>query len=241
MISGSLLLALIVSPAPPSALLRVQIQDSAGTGIPYASLIVSGQPNTLSANANGRVTDIRLSPGAYRLRVRAIGYQPDSAVVSLGAGETRSVDIRLARAAQRIAGIESRADPIAAFYRRVRLTGGRMVTRAAIERSGAIFTFDALQGILGLRLQNRPMSQGGPLFDFSGCGSTSKTVGVWLDGRQVGRSPFLPKDLWEGLNVTRATEIELIEVYRRYDEIPPEFRDANACAALVIWTILPAS
>jgi hypothetical protein len=236
-VSDLLFLALIAAgTTPPTAVLRVQIQDSTGRAIPYAGLTITGQSSTFSANANGRIEDIRLPAGAYVLHVRAIGYRPDSSVVTLRDAESRSVDIRLARAAQRIAGLESRADPIDAFYRRVRLTGGKMVTRAAIERNGAIFTFDALQGIVGLRLQNHPMSQGGPLFDFTGCGSQSKTVGVWLNGRELGRSPFLPRDLWEGLNVTRASEIELIEVYRRYDEIPPEFRNANACAALVIWT-----
>lgn len=226
--------------APVRPELRVRVLDSAGVPIPFASVTISGIGGTFSTDLSGWSIPLPVKPGSLAIAGRAIGFRPATLTVVAAAGEKRDVILRLTPAGLRLPELETRSmgpEAVRAqFYQRVRRFGGRVVTREAIERSGAINPMNALGTTVGVRIHQIPMSLGGPYASFSGCGGMGGGMIVAIDGREVVSSPVPVGELWFALGVVRADELDLIEVYQRYDQVPPMYRRPGICGALLLWT-----
>lgn len=227
------------------ATLRVRITDSSSRGVPLAVLTISNA--TYPAWSNGWVAPIRLPAGNYRILARAIGYQPDTIQVTLANGESRSISVALKPVVYRLRDLVTRARPWAPsledYARRVRVYGGRIVDRRAIDRNGYLHTIEHVGDVLGVRLEHIPPTvdlkhgqiEGGTT-TFQSLGTCGGKASVYLDGRELAASPMAMSALEFQLDIVRPSEIELIEVYRRYWMIPPVYRDPEACIAVMIWT-----
>lgn len=230
----------------PNAMIRVRITDSALRPVPLANLIVLGRTGTWSAGADGRAPAIPLSAGKYRVVARAIGFVPDTIRVTLAAGESHAIDVRLARMAYRlrdlVAQAPSWAPSLEDYARRVRVYGGRLIDRQDIERDGYLHVIDLLGTVVGMRIDHVPPTvnlrygqiEGGTTYIHSaGCGGKGS---IFIDGREIMGSPAPLAEMGDRLDILRPSEIELIEVYRRREEIPARFRDPDACVAVILWT-----
>jgi hypothetical protein len=234
-------LCAVVAPEPASAQvstrLRVRAVDSAGAPIPYASISVSGVEGTFSTDLSGWTIVLRVESGALELSGRAIGYMPATLRIEAAERRASTAVLRFAAAAVRLEDLEVQGGPAAVraeFYQRVRRFGGRVVSREAIERSGAINPVNALSTTPGIRILQVPLSLGGPTLRMSGC--TRGRIVVAIDGREVVASPVSAGQLWHALDQVRAFELDLIEVYQNYDQIPPLYRHPGTCGALLLWT-----
>ncbi|HEY9383688.1 MAG TPA: TonB-dependent receptor plug domain-containing protein [Gemmatimonadales bacterium] len=233
--------ALAHTPEPTSAQaptrLRVRAVDSAGAPIPYASITLSGVEGTFSTDLSGWTIALRVGSGPLELSGRAIGYLPATLRIEAAERRASTAVLRFAAAAVRLEDLEVQGGPAAVraeFYQRVRRFGGRVVTREAIERSGAINPLNALGTTPGIRILQVPLSLGGPTLRMSGC--NRGRIVVAIDGREVVSSPVSTGQLWYALDQVRAFELDLIEVYQHYDQIPPLYRHPGICGALLLWT-----
>ena len=79
------------------ATLRGTVADSL-SGLPVAGVSVGlqGQSGGTATDALGQFRLSGIAPGAYQLRVSALGYRPQTVPVTLGAGESRSLRLTVA-------------------------------------------------------------------------------------------------------------------------------------------------
>lgn len=228
------------------ATLRVRITDSAFRAIPLANLLILGKSGAYPSGTDGRVPAIQLSAGQYRLVARAIGFVPDTISVVLKDGEARSLDAKLVRVIYRLRDLvttaPSWAPSLEDYARRVQVYGGRLITRRDIERSSYLHVADLLGTVIGMRIDHVPPTvnlqhgriDGGATYIHStGCIGRGS---MFIDGREIMGSPAPLSEVADRLEVVRPLEIELVEVYRRREEIPARYRDPEACMAVMIWT-----
>jgi iron complex outermembrane receptor protein len=71
---------------------RGHIADSAGTALPHAQLSLGGSRLTVSSSDQGDYRIRGVAPGTYTLRVRLLGYSPQSARITVTAGGTVQQD-----------------------------------------------------------------------------------------------------------------------------------------------------
>jgi len=74
------------------AVVRGHIADSAGTALPHAQLSLGGIRLTVSSNDQGDYQIRGVAPGTHTLRVRLLGYTPQSARITVTAGGTVQQD-----------------------------------------------------------------------------------------------------------------------------------------------------
>ncbi|MFD2721179.1 TonB-dependent receptor [Hymenobacter monticola] len=100
----TLLLALLIglglrlpAAAQTAATLRGTVADSL-SGLPVAgvSVALQGQPGGTATDALGNFRLNGLAPGAYSLRIGALGYRAQTVPVTLAAGETQNLKLRAA-------------------------------------------------------------------------------------------------------------------------------------------------
>ena len=75
---------------------RGHIADSAGTALPHAQLSLGGIRLTVSSSDQGDYQFRGVAPGTYTLRVRLLGYSPQSARITVTAGGTVQQDFIMA-------------------------------------------------------------------------------------------------------------------------------------------------
>jgi iron complex outermembrane receptor protein len=89
-----------------SGSIRGTVSDSAGGGLANASVSVEGTGLRASTAANGEYEVRGITPGAYTVRVRLVGYQPGVTQVQVGPGEAARADVRLSRSTVQLAPID---------------------------------------------------------------------------------------------------------------------------------------
>ena len=247
-LGGLLLIFASVAPmraqTPASdARLTIRVVDTAGRILPYAE-VTFGERGQASTDARGRVSALKLKPGHYRIAARAIGYRARSLTVALAAGQILDTVIALSAAPMRLPDLETRAQTgLGDLYARLRLRGGRIITRTDIDRHWAIESIDLMGSMLGVRLEHESpgeggiSGEGGAKITFVGCRfRPDSLVTIWLDGKEMVGSPYQQARVPFAMELVHARELELMEIYRRSDEIPTRFRSGDACAALIMWT-----
>lgn len=180
----------------------------------------------------GQFTVARVNAGTLWLRVRRIGYRPESLQVTVVAGQTIEPIVVLSQIAQSISAVKvvGRRDltgPMAGFYKRLQGGGGRYFTQADIERRQPSNMTDLLRSVPGIRIESRGFDNKVRIR-----GSRCSPL-VWLDGQGLFAAEF-------DLDSVDPRTFEGIEVYSGPASVPMEFqgnqRQSSSCGTIVLWS-----
>lgn len=216
---------------PGKATVRVTVRAAGGAALGGAQV---RQGPTLAAESDlaGLAVLAAVPAGPTWVRVRRIGYRPDSLLVEVPAAASLDTAIALERIAVELTAIAviGRRDiqgPMAGFYRRQETGPGRFITYADIERRNPHNLTDLLRSVPGFNVQPR------------GFRNSVRVRGafcnplVWLDGQglfagEVDLDSFDPRT-FEG-----------IELYSGGSTVPVEFqgnqRASSSCGTIVLWS-----
>ena len=243
------LFALLAAFPAAAQSVRAVVTD-AGTGAPLAEAMVrvlspdgvlSGAAFTdASGTAGVRVRGM----GTFRVAVERSGYRPTSVEgVAVARGATVVVPVRMATLPLSMDTVVVVAQSPnergrGAFERRRAMGHGVFLDSAYIAQryQGARYPTDYLQGVPGIRLDRsgprgepRPQSLRG-----------WRCMVLMMDGRP------LELTLFDGhrrtiQQILRPSDVVAMEVYREYDEVPPEFRKYAVqgpynCGMYIYWT-----
>ena len=227
-----------------------------------AEITIAGLRRVTRSNALGRYFFDSVPAGPHQIAVRALGYQPLAASVSIDPAEapdTADIDFLLKPSAIELktVTVEAKSTPFAPgkmadFERRRRLGFGQFLDREQLRKNQDTPLSITLRTLLSVRLVVRPWQCGGGFAAASGRGGESFGQGgqplicgpikfpiacyiaVYIDGARV-----WAWDTPEPPNVDDmlSAELEGIELYRGASELPPELlATGNQCGALLLWT-----
>ena len=240
--AAAVLLLAIAAPLAAQQSTRIfrgQVTDSLGLPVPHAEIAILGTDLRVVADSEGlfRIADVPV--GLHAVIVRSIGWKPLFFLIRMGENEEQIGRIGLLPAPQQLPELIVEGGRFAKppeyalthryddFFRRRRVRAGVFRIRSDPRFASALHPGDLLRGIPGVRVAFGP---GGTSVDFSRCHGMGAKVAVWIDGARV-----MTNDHNEALGYLRASDVEMIEVYRGLGQIPGEFLE-DACAAIVIWT-----
>ena len=241
------LLALGATVTPSSAAgqafgtIRGTVKTADGTRVSGAQLRLS-EPLTMAppsglpaaeSDDNGVFSIARVPIGVQWLRVRRIGFRPDSVrVVLVDGGKVVDVPAVLERIAVdlapvRVFGRRDLTGPMAGFYARMASGSGHFFTQADIQRRGANKMTDLLRSVPGIRIDSRFLT------DKVRIRGSRCAPQIRLDGLSLSNVEF-------DLDAMDPMSFEGIEVYSGGSTVPIEFsanRDVSAsCGTIVLWT-----
>ncbi|QJR34518.1 TonB-dependent receptor plug domain-containing protein [Gemmatimonas groenlandica] len=180
----------------------------------------------------GQFTAAKVSAGAMWLRVRRIGYRPESLLVTVVAGQSIEPTVTMSQIAQNIAAVKviGRRDmtgPMAGFYKRLQAGGGRYFTQADIEKRQPNRMSDLLRSVPGIRIESRGLENKVRIR-----GARCSPL-VWIDGQGLFAAEF-------DLDAVDPRSFEGIEVYSGPASVPMEFqgnqRMSSSCGTIVLWS-----
>jgi mannose-6-phosphate isomerase-like protein (cupin superfamily) len=88
-------------PRPKPQSIQVTVRDQAGTPIPFAHVVVTGEVSrTMLTNADGVATLQALPDGTYRLRFERDGFMALERDLTVRAGQTRDFEVQLTKIAE---------------------------------------------------------------------------------------------------------------------------------------------
>ena len=221
-------------------ILRGQVTDSLGFPVPLAEVAILGSGLSAVADSEGlfRITDVPI--GLHAVIVRSIGWKPYFFFIRMGENEELVGRIGMVPAPQQLPEIIVQGRRFAkppeyafthrydGFFQRRLAHSGTFRLRSDPVFQSAFHAGDLLRDIPGVRVS---FGMGGvPMVTFTRCRGSNTKVSVWIDGFRT-----IASDPNEALSWIRASEVEMIEVYRGLGEIPGEFMN-DECAAIVIWT-----
>lgn len=232
--AAALIIATFVAAPAHAQEIEGTVIDGAGDPIIAAGIELVDPDGTVRDTAlsdlDGAFTLHAPFPGLWGLRVARIGF--DSVRVDslrIGGGERVTVVVRMGERAIALEPIEVTARRItsarlAAFYQRVersRALGiGDVLGREEIEARGAVATTDLLRTIPSVRIER----QG--LLRLRGCSPK-----LYVDGVLLNRFGTVSLD-----EVSLPGDVEGIEVYRGFAQMPAEFPDPDGCGVVLVWT-----
>ncbi len=250
-----LALVLLALAAPAAAqTLRGRVVDArTGAPIPQAAVTAhreGGERARVRSGADGAFALRLPGGGTYRLRVERIGYREwESGDVSLGAGETLEMELRVTAAPVEVEEVRAtaRSEPRhvpsledRGFYARRDRGFGRFATRSHWKNRFNRGLLDLMAREPGMpRLTARATR-----VEFQRTGGTQR-------GRTqatLRRSGCLPRVFLDGVliqiesadmldDLAAPEHVEAIEFYRGAAQIPPEFQGPEpVCGVLVVWT-----
>jgi hypothetical protein len=242
---AALAAAFVALPATAQSIRAVARDAATGAPVAEAMVRVEAADGTLRAVAfadSSGVAVLRLrEPGTYRVEARRAGYSEGAVQVEAGGGQTQA-DIRLARRPITL-------DTVVAFgrmelergrdgFERRRATSDGVFLDSAYlqQRSGRVaYVGDMLAGVPGVYTQRTPR----------GMTAVRSTRGwqcmvMLLDGRPFALQ-FPDGGRRELHQVIGPRDIEGVEVYREWSEVPPEFqqyasRGRYRCGVYLYWT-----
>ncbi len=213
-------------------LVRGTVVNAAGVPVEGAYVAVSGTAFVTETNEAGEFLFPAIEPGPHVLRVRRLGFRPDSLGVTTVEGRNAGVVLTLQPVAVQLAAMEVRgrhelAGPIGGFYRRRATGGGRYFTSADIEKRNPMRMTDLLRGVPGLSVQNRS-PQGNVRIRGSRCAPV-----IFFDGQALSSVEF-------DLDSVDPRTFEGIEVYSGGSSVPVEFqrtfRVSSSCGTIMLWS-----
>lgn len=252
-------LSIGTAPVLAQPVLRGTISDdSTRRAIVGAEIAFDSAGSARAVSDRGGRYLLTVPAGVTSITVRAVGFRPLTAPISVSKNDTVIVDFRLTGQAVRLPDVITStgrpATPSARmveFERRRQFGTGAYLTRAQLAQNEGMSPSALLRVLRGMRLIRRPAACGGgyaaaslrtgsadgikhcitnPRQTFpSGC-----YLAIVLDGRSIwaNESPEPP-------NIDEFTlhNMEAIELYRGAGEIPPEFNFSGAsCGVLVLWS-----
>lgn len=179
-----------------------------------------------------RFSDV--APGEVRVLMRALGFQPMEALVTIRADTTSLLNFVLQRVADLpvvdvvAEGVRRGNERMLGFHMRKSTGFGRFITREQIEAKRNVSDArELLRGTPGVRLLGKGVQM-------ASSGSSRCVVQYFVDAVHV-TGPAA-----DFLSTFRPADIEGIEVYRGPAETPPEFsRGGAGCGVIVLWTRAP--
>lgn len=211
---------------------RGLVRNAAGLPLEGVQASVAATPAIAVSDERGEFTIVAATTGPVMIRVRRLGFRPESAAVVLATGKTAEVKFTLQRIAVDLApvtvvGRREVVGPMSGFYRRRASSAGRFFTREEIDRRNAARMSDLLRMVPGLRVQARGM-QNSVRIRGSRCAPF-----IWLDGAPLSAMEF-------DLDSSDPTAYEGIEVYSGPASVPVEFQGnratSSSCGTIVLWT-----
>ena len=210
------------------------VVDSAGAAVPQAQidLLHSGLVVLrLRSDTGGHFLARGLHDRALDLRVRRLGYAPESVSVSVPAAFERA-DVRVVLSAT-IAQLSATTvygerDPndvrLRSFYERLANNKyGSYIEPKTIESRQPLFTSELLRRVPGIRVQP---AQSGNTVTIRGCAPV-----VWVDGARMQDAQVD--------EVVQPQDIASIEIYRSFSGLPSDYFDRSAnCGTIIVWTKL---
>ena len=209
------------------------VKDSLGSPVVGAIVSVGGSTLTAESDEEGKFTLAKASPGELSLRVRRIGFKPDTVRVTVLAGGDHPITITLARLAVElqplvIYGRRNVTGRMAGFYERLGRGMGHFLTREQIERRNPMNMTDMFRMIPGARVETRGL--GNQAVRFRGARQAPL---VWLDGTPLYAGEF-------DLDSVDPRSFEGIEIYSGPASVPAEFlgnrMQSSAGGTIILWT-----
>ena len=214
-----------------SGAVRLQVRSVGGIPLDGAQLRIVATDPWLESDERGLFVVTRVPAGNAWLRVRRIGYRPDSLLIVTSSGKTVDTVMTMERVAVDLApvtvlGRRNSQGPMAGFYRRQATGSGRYFTRADIERRAPFNLTDLLRGIPGIRINSRQQTNSVRIR-----GSRCNPL-VWLDGQGLFATDI-------DLDVLDPMSFDGVEVYSTAS-VPVEFqgnqRASSSCGTILLWT-----
>lgn len=209
---------------------------SAETGEPLGGVEVrlEGTPHGAVTADNGLFRMENLPAGQYLLTMEYVGAKSREFQVALGMREKINVAFDLGMKVIPVPDIEVTVNdniPVGklySFHRRAETSPGYFITREDIENRHTSRTTDILRQVPGLDIGPRRL--GGTSVTMSrrkGC-----VPDYFVDGA---RAPRFDVDNLQPVDIAG------IEVYRGNSEVPAEFKHADRCGVIVLWTRDPSN
>lgn len=210
------------------------VLDSLGLPVAAAQLSVAGLLVRGSTGNDGVFKISGIPTGARTIRVRRIGFRPDSATVEILPGGETQVELRLVALVQQIAPVVVQAGRprytgrMASFFQRRDRGFGHFFTAEEIDRRNPRVVSDLLRTLPGIRLER---VRGEEVVYFRG--QQCEPL-VWIDGAPA-TAGYLNPDYFA------PNTLAGIEVYPGVSTVPPELmwvRGKGACGVIALWTRL---
>jgi hypothetical protein len=242
------LFALLAASPAAAQSVRAVVTDATGAPLAEAMVRVLAPDGVLSGaaftDASGTAVVRVRGMGTFRVAVERSGYRPTSVEgVAVARGATVVVPVRMATvplSMDTVVVIAASPDERGrgGFERRRALGRGVFLDSAYIKQryEGARYPTDYLQDVPGIQLD-----RSGPLGE-----PRPRSLRGWrcmvllVDGRPVGLIPngFHRRTIQQ---IIRPSDVVAMEVYREYDEVPPEFRGSARqgmynCGVYIYWT-----
>lgn len=238
-------LAALVLVLVRGTVLPAQVATPVLTGMVKGSVVTEGRTPLVGAQIRfgnaadaaesddaGQFTATRVNAGSLWLRVRRIGYRPESLLVTVVAGESIEPTIVMKQIAQSIAAVRvvGRRDlsgPMAGFYKRLQAGGGRFFTQADVVKRQPARMTDLLRSVPGIRIESRGFDNKVRIR-----GNRCSPL-IWLDGIGLFAGEF-------DLDSVDPYTFEGIEVYSGPASVPVEFqgnqRVSSSCGTIILWS-----
>lgn len=238
------MLALIASGADAHAqvqrgAIRGTVSDSAGRPIAGAQVMVKNTDIRAMTSIDGRYTLPGVYPGEAKVFAQRLGFQIQSATVSVKQADTTRADFvmpSITYIADEVTTAEATSARMALFEQRRARGGGAFITRAEIERRHPDKLSEMLRSVAGVSIRSNTTAGQRAAVEIarssSSIASGACEVQLYVDGQPYPRGNIddFPPETVEG-----------VEVYRGGSELPSEYRAQTAgCGVIGIWTRDPS-
>ncbi|MGH7720365.1 MAG: TonB family protein [Gemmatimonadaceae bacterium] len=213
------------------------VRDSAGAALAGAQISVAGTDIRAESDERGAFRLAAVRSGLASVRVRRLGFLPETVEVSVEPARTAEVTILLEQVAQVLATVVVRREPgarrytgrLARFYERRDLGIGHFITREEIDRRAPMRLTDLFRTIPGVHVVNDRFGRARVRMRAAGCAPL-----VWIDGAPATAGEF-------DVDVFLPESLEGIEVYSGPATIPSELmwiQGAGRCGVIAVWSRL---
>ncbi len=197
-----------------------------------AQIRFAGATAVAESDESGQFSASRVNAGAIWLRIRRIGYSPESLLVNVTADKVIDTTVIMRPIAQSIAAVKvfGRRDltgPMAGFYKRLQSGNGRFFTFADIDKRNPTHLTDIFRTVPGIRIESKGFNNSVRIR-----GSRCAPL-VWIDGQALYSGEF-------DLDAVDPRSFEGIEVYSGPASVPMEFqgnqRMSSSCGTILLWS-----
>lgn len=218
---------------PATGGFRGVIRDQLGAPVGGAQISIAGSDMRGETDGLGEFAVTKANVGTLTIRVRRIGFRPDSTTVMVRAGESSPVEIVLTRFAVDLRpvvvnGRKELTGEMAGFYERRSHGFGHFYTREEIEKQNLSNMTDLFRMLPGAHVESRGSFQ--RVVRFRGSRCAPLTV---LDGMGLFAGEF-------DLDALDPRSFEGIEVYSGPASVPVRFQGnrniSSSCGTIVLWS-----
>ena len=214
-----------------SGVLRGVVVDP--NGLPIEGVQVSIESARTESNEKGEFFLSTAVVGEQRMRVRRLGFRPDSQDVVTDFGKAVQVNVTLrpvvlTLATVTVTGRHEVSGAMAGFYRRRATGSGRFITREDIEKRNPARMTDLLRSVPGLNVSPQRTASSNVRVRGSRCAPV-----VFLDGHALTAAEF-------DLDSVDPRSFDGIEIYSGGATVPVEFqrtfRMSSNCGTILLWS-----